>query len=190
MQGRQVRDASDDGGELGTRLRRLRAEKRLSARELASRAGVSPEYVSRLENGRVSPTVATLTRVMHALGEPVVRAFSDPENSGFVIRRDGRPVLRNRGVEDQLLTPKSASRLEVLETTIAPGAGSGDAYAHAGDEEAIIVVSGTFRIWLNGDQYDLQPGDTITFPCTTPHRWLNPGKGDTKVIWIITPSTY
>lgn len=183
--------AVDDGAaELGARLRQLRLEKRISARELAGRAGVSPEYVSRLENGRVSPTVATLTKVMRALGEPVVRAFGNADNGGFVVRRDARPVLRNRGVEDQLLTPKTAAHLEVLETTIAPRAGSGEAYAHPGDEEAIVVLSGRFRVWLNDEQYDLDAGDAITFPCTTPHRWLNPLETETTVLWVITPSTY
>lgn len=178
-------------GDLGARLRALRVGKRLLAKEVAARAGVSPEYLSRLENGRVSPTVATLTRIMRELGEPVVRAFSSvDDDGGFVVRRDSRPVIRNRGVEDQLLTPRWATRLEVLETAIAVGAGSGEAYAHPGDEETIVVLDGTFRVWLNDEQHELEPGDAITFPCTTPHRWLNPGTSETRVIWIITPSTY
>jgi transcriptional regulator with XRE-family HTH domain len=180
----------DADAELGLRLRRLRTEKRLAAREVAARAGVSAEYLSRLENGRVSPTVATLTRIMRAIGEPVARAFSSVDDGGFLVRRDNRPVLRNRGVEDQLLTPRWATRLEVLETRIAPRAGSGDAYTHPGDEEAIVVLDGSLRVWLNGQEYELGPGDAITFPCTTPHRWLNPGERETRVIWIITPSSY
>lgn len=177
-------------GDLGARLRALRVGKRLLAKEVAARAGVSPEYLSRLENGHASPTVATLTRIMRELGEPVVRAFSSVDDGGFVVRRDTRPVIRNRGVEDQLLTPKWATRLEVLETTIAVGAGSGEAYAHPGDEETIVVLDGAFRVWLHDEQHELEPGDAITFPCTTPHRWLNPGTSETRVIWIITPSTY
>lgn len=178
-------------GDLGARLRALRVGKRLLAKEVAARAGVSPEYLSRLENGRVSPTVATLTRIMRELGEPVIRALSSvDDDGGFVVRRDSRPVIRNRGVEDQLLTPRWATRLEVLETAIAVGAGSGEAYAHPGDEETIVVLDGTFRVWLNDEQHELEPGDAITFPCTTPHRWLNPGTSETRVIWIITPSTY
>jgi transcriptional regulator with XRE-family HTH domain len=185
-----VDDGKASDAELGARLRRLRTAKRLAAREVAARAGVSPEYLSRLEHGHVSPTVATLTRVMRALGEPVARAFSSVDDGGFLVRRDNRPVLRNRGVEDQLLTPRWATRLEVLETTIAPRAGSGDAYTHPGDEEAIVVLEGNLRVWLDGEEYALGVGDAITFPCTTAHRWLNPGETETRVIWIITPSSY
>lgn len=181
-------DAADN--ELGIRLRVLRKGQRLSAREVAARAGVSAEYLSRLENGKVSPTVATLTRIMRALGEPVVRAFSPISDGGVVVRRDDRPTLRNRGVEDQLLTPQSSTRLEVLETSIAPGAGSGDPYSHPGDEESIVVLEGSLRIWVKNTQYDLEPGDAITFPCTATHQWLNPGEVDTKLIWIITPPGY
>ena len=56
--------------------------------------------------------------------------------------------------------------------------------------KAIVVLDGCLRVWLNGQAYELEAGDAITFPCATPHRWLNPGESETRVIWIITPSTY
>ena len=49
----------------------------MSAREVADRAGVSPAYLSRLENGRVSPTVANLARLVAAMGETMATLFQD-----------------------------------------------------------------------------------------------------------------
>jgi transcriptional regulator with XRE-family HTH domain len=65
------------GGEVGPRLRQLRERKSLSARQVAELAGVTPAYLSRLENGRVSPTVATLARLVAAMGETMATLFSD-----------------------------------------------------------------------------------------------------------------
>lgn len=173
---------------VGSRVRELRQAQGLSARELATRAGVSAAYLSRLENGRLSPTVSTLSRVMRAMGEPVSKVFGGEDLNRPVVKVHERRVIRERGVDDYLLSPTRSGRLEVLETVVQPGAGSGEAYAHPGDEECIIVVEGAFRVWLDDAVYDLAPGDAVTFPCRTPHRWENPGQGETRVIWVLTPA--
>lgn len=173
---------------VGTRVRELRRARGLSARDLALRAGVSAAYLSRLENGRLSPTVSTLTRIMRAMGEPVSKAFGEHDSSAPVVRVAERRVIRERGVDDYLLSPTRSGRLEVLETVIQPGAGSGEAYTHPGDEECIVVLEGLFRVWLDGARYDLAKGDAITFACRVPHRWENPGKGETRVLWVLTPA--
>jgi transcriptional regulator with XRE-family HTH domain len=173
---------------VGVRVRELRQARGLSGRELASRAGVSAGYLSRLENGRLSPTVSTLTRIMRAMGEPVAKVFGEPDSNEPVVRVESRRVIRERGVADYLLSPTRSGRLEVLETVISPGGESGEAYSHPGDEECIVVLEGLFRVWLDGSTYDLGPGDAITFPCRTPHRWENPSKDETRVLCVITPA--
>lgn len=175
-------------GHVGARVREIRRAHRLSGRELAIRAGVSAAYLSRLENGHLSPTVSTLTRIMRAMGEPVSNAFGDRDLTGPVVRVSDRRVIRERGVDDYLLSPTRSGRLEVLETVIQPGGGSGDAYSHPGNEECVIVLHGAFSMWVDGSKYDLTPGDAITFPCRLPHRWENPGRDETRVLWVLTPA--
>ncbi|MFE7445720.1 helix-turn-helix domain-containing protein [Streptomyces chartreusis] len=177
---------------VGSRLRELRLERKLSAREVAEAAQVSPSYLSRLEHGKVSPTVATLARVVQAMGESVARVFGDRE-AGPLVRKADRRVVHNRGAVDEIVTPVSATRLEVLETTVAPGAGSGsEPYHHPGDEECVLVLEGALAIWLGvpGQKHLLEKGDAVTFPCRTPHRWENPGTEPARVLWVITPAGY
>jgi transcriptional regulator with XRE-family HTH domain len=40
----------------------------LSLRSLATSAGFSPSFVSQVENGQTSPSIASLARLAHALG--------------------------------------------------------------------------------------------------------------------------
>lgn len=177
-------------GAVGARLRELRRERKMSAREVAEAAKVSPAYLSRLEHGKVSPTVATLARVVQAMGESVARVFGDGE-TGPVVRRADRRVVHNRGVADEIVTPARAARLEVLETTIEPGAGSGEKpYHHPGDEECVFLLEGQLTVWLDGTRHDLKEGDAVTFPCRTPHRWQNPGAGTARALWVVTPAGY
>ena len=73
--------------------------------------------------------------------------------------------------------------------TIAPGAGSGDSYAHEG-EEFLYVLRGVLNIALEGQWYVLHPGDSFYFESNTPHTWRNTGKAETVVLWVNTPPTF
>lgn len=72
-------EASRDGIDLaiGMALRAIREERRLSARQLAAESGVSAAMVSRIENGQVSPSIATLNALSHALDVPLVSLFRE-----------------------------------------------------------------------------------------------------------------
>lgn len=180
-----------DPGDVGRRLRTLRQTKGISARELASRSGVTAAYVSRVENGRISPTVATLSRMVLAMDETIASLFDNQADPGPVIRGSERMPLRSSGVEDYRVTPRWATRLEVLESVVAPGEGSGPhPHTHPGDEECVVVLEGTLRIWIDDREYLLNPQDAATFACRRPHRWANPGQTPSRVLWIITPAVY
>lgn len=180
------------GGEVGPRLRLLREQKALSARQVAELAGVTPAYLSRLENGRVSPTVATLARLVAAMGETMATLFSEPPGTQQpVVRRAERHLMRSQGVLDSQVTPGWAKRLEILESLVEPGQGSSDGlHTHAGDEECVLVLEGELELYLGSDRHHLQVGDSATFDSRLPHRWRNPGASPARVLWVITPASY
>jgi len=55
------------------KLKKLRSERGLSQRALAERAGISREYLARLETARQDPTLTTLEKLAHALRVDVTR---------------------------------------------------------------------------------------------------------------------
>ncbi len=179
-------------GEVGPRLRQLREQKAMSARQVADLAGVSAAYLSRLENGRVSPTVATLARLVSAMGETMATLFQDtPSAEPMVVRRDERHLMRSRGVLDSQVTPGWATRLEILESLVEPHRGSsGRLHTHAGEEECVLVLEGELELFLGDERHHLYVGDSATFDCRSPHRWRNPSTEQSRVLWIITPASY
>ena len=66
---------------------------------------------------------------------------------------------------------------------IAPRAGSGESYAHEG-EEFLYVLRGELQISVEDEEYRLRTGDSFYFESATPHRWLNPGRSET---WVTDP---
>jgi transcriptional regulator with XRE-family HTH domain len=179
-------------GEVGPRLRQLREQKGMSAREVAGLSGLTPAYLSRLENGRVSPTVATLARLVSAMGETMATLFQEPPGAEeTVVRRADRHLMRSRGVLDSQVTPGWAKRLEILESLVEPGQGSSDRlHTHAGEEECVLVLDGELDLHLGSDRHHLEAGDSATFASRTPHRWRNPSSQPSRVLWVITPATY
>ncbi len=184
--------AHPDDAAVGSRLRRLRERKGLSARQVADLAGLSPAYLSRLENERISPTVATLAKLLAAIGETMATLYQEPAGPPHaVVRRDDRHLMRTRGVLDSQVTPGWAKRLEILESLVDPGGGSGDRpHTHAGEEECVLVLEGELDLWLGDEHLQLAVGDSATFACTVPHRWVNTSAATARVLWVITPSSY
>ena len=62
--------------QFGRRLRALREARGVSQATLAERAGLTREYVNKLEAGKYDPTLGTLGRLAKALGV-TERAFLD-----------------------------------------------------------------------------------------------------------------
>lgn len=187
----QLIEVEPDDRLVGARIRQLRESKHMSARELADAAAVSPAYLSRLENAKVSPTVATLSRIVQAMGESIASLFGDARGDGPVVRAGDRLLLRSRGVDDYRVTPGWTSRLEVLETLVKGGEGSGpDPHSHPGDEECVLVLDGQLDVWIDDACYRLRTGDSATFECRSSHKWRNPAAEPCRMLWIFTPATY
>ena len=183
----------NEESDLGARIRMLREREGLSLRTVAEAAGVSESFLSQIERGVASPSVASLRRVAEALGESVGSLFEGPSLPGKVVRVGDRRRLVHpqRQWEDVLLTPASSRRLQVILSTIESGAGSGEEpYAHDSDEECVIVLKGQLEFWVDEEPYLLQEGDSILFESRRPHRNLNPGPGKAEVLWVITPPSY
>ncbi|MCW2745076.1 MAG: putative MerR family transcriptional regulator [Mycobacterium sp.] len=79
---------------------------------------------------------------------------------------------------------------EPLVFTIQPGAGSDGALSHAG-EEVLYVLEGALRLRLDGDtDYDLEPGDSMSFESPRSHQFSNVGSAPAVVFWVNTPRTF
>lgn len=94
--------------DLGEKIRQARAEADLSQRELASRAGLSIQALSALENGRQLPRISSLIDIALATDKPVPWFFVDATPAAqstslpteFVAQAWSREHLRSRGSEE------------------------------------------------------------------------------------------
>ena len=96
--------------ETGRKLRALRLRAHLSMRELARQAGVAVSYVSNLEAGRVSATLATLRKLLVALGSDLGPFFSAEQSTaeGLVFRRQQMQTTSDAGRSYTFILPSRA----------------------------------------------------------------------------------
>jgi transcriptional regulator with XRE-family HTH domain len=179
--------------DLGSRLRWLRRSLRLTLREVASRAAVTESFLSQVERGVASPSVASLQRIAHGLGLSIAQLFAGGSSAGRVVRRNERRRVSytDFGALDEFLTPPTAARLQLILSTVEPGGGTGDEpYTHESDEEVVVVLEGELDLWVADEHYRLLAGDTITYSSRLPHRNLNRGAVAAKVLFCMTPPSF
>jgi DNA-binding transcriptional MerR regulator/quercetin dioxygenase-like cupin family protein len=174
----------------GQRFRRLRTRRGLSLGQVARATGVSVGFLSALERGQMRSSIATLRRIARFYKTNILSLFEVAGENPRLVRPAQRKVLETTpGVRMELLAWGNTA-MEPHLFRIKPGGSSGESYAHEG-EEFLHVLKGAFEIWLNNkEHYRLISGDSLYFESSTPHRWRNPGRTETWVLWVNTPPTF
>lgn len=176
-------------GAIGAHLRQLRLKRGLSLAEVAEAVGVSVGYLSALERSHMSASVGTLRKLARFYKANILDFFDRGESNSRIVRPENRKVLEaGPGVRMELLAWGNTV-MEPHLFRIAPNGGSGESYAHEG-EEFLYVLKGELKIALQEEEYRLKSGDSLYFESATPHRWSNPGKAETWILWVNTPPTF
>ena len=95
---------------IGTRLRKLREDKKLSQGDIEERTGLLRCYISRVENGHTVPSLETLERLASALEIPLYQLFYEGEDVPAL------PNLSKRqSTEELVLDEESEKELRFFE---------------------------------------------------------------------------
>ncbi len=174
---------------IGKRLRKLRTQRGLSLADVAAAAEISVGFLSALERSQMSASVGTLRRLARFYRTNILEFFDANEVRTPLVRPAKRKVLEaGPGVRMELLAWGNTV-MEPHLFRIKPNAGSGESYTHEG-EEFLFVLRGALQIALADEEFQLKRGDSFYFESSKPHRWKNPGPGETWLLWVNTPPTF
>ncbi|HYC33290.1 MAG TPA: cupin domain-containing protein [Gemmatimonadales bacterium] len=173
---------------LGPAVRRLRERRQLSLRALAEATGFSPGFISQVENGQASPSIASMERIAAALEVSLVEFFMEAQTRrSSVTRADARPVLSSqwsRARIESLGSGLEGQHLAPMLVTLEPGGSSGK-HPHASrTEEFALVQEGTVELSLEGRQQTLSAGDAVTIRSGALRRWHNSGEQPARVLIV------
>lgn len=180
------------GREIGRMMKQLRRSQKMTLKDTATRAGVSESFLSQVERGKASPSLATLLRIAAGLGEPLEYFFRGENPSGKIVRSSSQRHLEHPGGwQDYLLTPPSAEEVHLVHSVIEPGHGSGDElYVHDAKEEVIFIIEGSLQVVADGETHYLATGDTLVLNPREPHGFKNISARRCRSLWIMGQGTY
>ena len=182
---------------IGRQVKDLRRAKGLSTAVLAKAIGRSAGYINNLEHDRTDVSVTVLNAISEALGVHISWFFQainapEPDEAGFVVRQGNRRQLRFTGVgiSEELLSPSLNGKSQMIVSTFAAGAETGEAAITTDAEMAGLVLSGTLNLSIDDHEFRLNKGDSFFVPEGASHKSENKSAEDSVTLWVVTPPVY
>ena len=153
--------------------------------------GLTKSYLSKIQNSRKVPPIATLSRIAPALGTGIGSFFGDilePGEGASVVRKHERlPVVRGGtafGYDYVSLAHKRLSKAMDPFVFTFPSKIDRHVFFDHGGEEFVFILSGTVVFQVGDTRYTLEEGDTIYFDAAIPHRGWSVGP-DAKALVVV-----
>jgi transcriptional regulator with XRE-family HTH domain len=171
---------------IGMEVRRFREKLGMSVRAFADHCGFSPSFISQLENGHVSPSIASLGKIAAALNVTLIDLFARSiDNPVTVVRSNERAAFRSSWSRAEIAALTSGiGMLEALIVTLDPGGESGKHPSSVPHDQFAIVFSGLFQLTLGQETMTLRRGDAVQIVARSPHRWHNPSRRPAQVVLV------
>src|SRR6266536_2529661 len=169
---------------LGVRLKRIREKSGMSLRAVARQLGVSPSFMSQLENGKSQPSVATLYSLTQLLDVSIDELFAaDQIEADSAAGSRGGPRTASVG----LLGNNTGTGLDFIEVIYPPHASSttdNRMLQHVGWEFGYLV-EGELEITVGFEVFTMHAGEALGFDSATPHLLANKTDRVARGIWCV-----
>jgi transcriptional regulator with XRE-family HTH domain len=179
---------------IGSNLKQLRVESGLSQKGLAEAAQLSPTLISRIENGLVRPSIATLELIAQSLKVDIGYFFRDEERQQFVISyRGGRKnVPSQRGYDIETLVEEMENHF--MDPGIVSLRGKEEEekveFATHEGQEFMYVLEGKVELILGSKRFILKQGDAGYWNGSVPHKGISLSKKPAKTLNVhLIPGT-
>ncbi len=181
---------------IGEKLRGLRLNKKMGLVELGKHTGLSAALLSKLERGKLIPTVPTLFRIALVFSVGLEYFFTDERKRRVVaiVRKEDRRRFPDRpGTPDvsyffeSLDYVATERRLSAYLADFQPIAKEKvKSHSHSG-VEFLHLFAGTLILKIGMHEYELASGDSIYFESSAQHSYRKVGIGACNAIVVTTP---
>ena len=169
--------------QIGKLIKKVRKNSNITLSELAKKSGLSVSYISTIERGVNSPTIANLQKICRCLDVTFNELISSVESEMIVVKTDQREAIFNSDnnvkyeaitIGDRNMKAVSMAIFDNEEHT---------SFEHIQDEFG-YVIKGSLYFTIEGTTYLLNEGDTIYVKANSPHSFRKNNDGDCVSIWV------
>lgn len=195
MLSKTLQDGLGDYG-IGAKVRTLRLRKKMGLVELGQHTGLSPAMLSKIERGRLFPTLPTLLRIALVFGVGLEFFFAGARDRPLVavVRKADRVQLPDRPDSpdvaftfESLDFPATERRFNgYFATFLQPTSAKPRPHDHVG-AELIYVISGSLEVGIAGETHVLGRGDSIYFDSALPHTYRRATAAPCTAIVVTAP---
>ena len=175
-----------DRAEVGRRIRELRAARGWALRELGRRAGLAASHLGSVEAGRTSPTLASLLKILEALGTTAPAFFGGPaaRRKGVRISASEMPILDDGEKRVRYLLPGEDERFILTHEIYQPHTRHAEREAHPRDLY-VYVLKGTLTLALgDGLTHRIRKGEAARLRAGTSHVASNEGDNALEMVVV------
>src|SRR5262245_15503958 len=178
--------------QLGKKIRDLRLRQGLTVQQLAAMSRLSKGFVSQVENGRTSPSLATLRDLAVALQTSVAYLVVEEEQAPHVVRAHERPRVHAGGNTSkvEVLSAQPKRNLGLMLAERPPGMPAGDKRHYHHGEECMLCLEGRVSVVYGDHRIVLEAGDSCHYDGRLPHAVENCGPGIARVLIAFTPAAF
>ena len=172
---------------LGASLRERRKELGLTLQVVADAAGLTAGFISQVERGITSPSLASLVSVSEVLQTPLSAFLQQPRQVNAATHKSSRAAYSVAGADvsyERLSTTFESSQLHSVIVHEPPGF-RGEPISHRG-EEMFYIIDGEITVEIEGEVEILRKGDSMHFDSSRIHSTWNHGSRTTSVLWCGT----
>jgi quercetin dioxygenase-like cupin family protein/DNA-binding XRE family transcriptional regulator len=177
---------------IGAKLRALRLKKKMGLVELGSHSGLSPALLSKIERGKLVPTLPTLMRVALVFSVGLEHFFTETARQPTlaVVRRNERQKFPEKLGEkkpaysfESLDFPALERAMNAYYVEFDSEGRASHRHAHPG-AELLYVIDGQVTVTVGEAEHVLGPGDSMYFDSSVPHDYRGGGKRTPRAIVV------
>ena len=181
---------------IGSRLRALRREQKVTLVELAKASGVDAATISRIETGRMTGTLESHLRLGEALGVKLTDLYAGIEDARAKDAVTVQPASARADVYvhqagkhaiTMLTTDILKKKLMPVLVAIEPGGATPREEAKVGAERFLYVLEGELEAKIGEAVHRLKRGSTLYFDASIPHAFKNAGRRTARCLSVMTP---
>jgi quercetin dioxygenase-like cupin family protein/DNA-binding XRE family transcriptional regulator len=180
---------------IGAKLRAMRLKKKMGLVELGRHTGLSPALLSKIERGRMVPTLPTLLRIALVFSVGLEHFFTEPSRRPTlaIVRRADRKRFPERMGDSEPAYVFESLDFPALERVMnayyvefeEPGRTS-RIHQHPG-EEFLYLMEGRLVVTVGDAAHTLDAGDAMYFESSVPHAYQSEGRRKARAIVVSSP---
>jgi len=178
-------------------VRHARILKGMRMRDLAQKVGCDESMISKIEAGKVMPSLVMLNKIVTVLDRDMASFFGLEIDTHKLVQRpqdrlvvQGDALRGGKGVTYERLVPLAAGNLlEANIHNVEAGGAKNDSITHQG-ECVGYLLEGEIELSIDGTAYRMTAGDSFFMKAHLPNSYRNVGTTVARIIWVNTPQVH